>query len=293
MVPRTFGDNLKYYRTLMDLTQKELGKIAAVGQGTIANYERGLRFPGEITLRKIAEGLNVSLDKLLSIKIETKRGREAGDFRLEELISLLLKEDTDTCYQYLGNYRENSNLNLLEVFQTILIPTLEQTGKLWESGRISTAEEHVISSKIRELIIRSAKKFPQPTGNPAFKRKLWMGLCAPGEKHDLALLMGSYLMEEAGWGVILLGIDIPVADLVKMIHKHKPDIVCFSLTMEEYVNGLEAYLKILHNQRSYSFEIIIGSKIFPANKLKDYPRILGMAKNLDELLRMKGVNTPG
>jgi hypothetical protein len=46
---------------------------------------------------------------------------------------------------------------------------------LWFRGELSIAEEHLISSKIRELIILTAVSVSRTAGQPGSRRKLWMG----------------------------------------------------------------------------------------------------------------------
>lgn len=62
-----FGDYIKMLREEKGITQKELGKFINVSDRVIGYYESNDRFPkDEITLRKIADYFDVSVDYLLS-----------------------------------------------------------------------------------------------------------------------------------------------------------------------------------------------------------------------------------
>jgi len=286
MKDQLFGINLKIYRKAMGITQKQLGELTSVGQGSIANYEKGLRFPGEPTLRKIAESLNVSLNDLLDVKTTFKDINPDIKYNLDDFINLLLNEDISKSWNYLLNWKTGKSLSVLEVYSKILTPVLKKTGDLWFKGEFSIAEEHLISSKIRELIILTGDSDSKNLEHSGSRKKLWMGLSAPAEEHDLALYMASRLMKLDGWEVIFLGSGVPIPDLLKMIKKHSPDILCISITMKNNIEGLEAYLEVLGNQKNKNYGIIIGSTVFPEKKLKNYPQILGVAGELEDAIRI-------
>ncbi|MBO4458873.1 MAG: helix-turn-helix transcriptional regulator [Butyrivibrio sp.] len=63
-----FGEQLRSAREIKGLTQKMLADQLYVSRQTISNWERGERYPDIVTLKKISQLLEVSLDNLLSGK---------------------------------------------------------------------------------------------------------------------------------------------------------------------------------------------------------------------------------
>lgn len=62
----TPGENLRFYRHLHKLTQKELGeKLGNFTRQNISNMERGSRSISKAAAKKLAEIFNVSLEKFL------------------------------------------------------------------------------------------------------------------------------------------------------------------------------------------------------------------------------------
>ena len=61
----SFSSRLRELRMLRGLRQKDLAAALGLGQTTIANYEKNLRFPDEKTLLKTADFFGTSLDYLL------------------------------------------------------------------------------------------------------------------------------------------------------------------------------------------------------------------------------------
>lgn len=61
----TFGSRLRYYRKKQRLSQHALGGIINKPQTTISDWEVGKTLPNVIEALKIADALEVPLDKLL------------------------------------------------------------------------------------------------------------------------------------------------------------------------------------------------------------------------------------
>jgi transcriptional regulator with XRE-family HTH domain len=61
----TLGEKIKIARLKVDLSQHQLGDIANTHQKNISKYEKDLVIPSAVTLKKIADALNVTTDYLL------------------------------------------------------------------------------------------------------------------------------------------------------------------------------------------------------------------------------------
>lgn len=59
-----FARRLKRLRREAGLTQEELGLKLEVGRSAVANWERGIRCPSPLTIRRLAVLFNVSSDYL-------------------------------------------------------------------------------------------------------------------------------------------------------------------------------------------------------------------------------------
>lgn len=63
------GDMIRKYRTEKGLTQKKLGEMCGIADSAIRRYEIGKANPKVETLQKIADALNISINRLLAGKI--------------------------------------------------------------------------------------------------------------------------------------------------------------------------------------------------------------------------------
>jgi methanogenic corrinoid protein MtbC1 len=66
--------------------------------------------------------------------------------------------------------------------------------------------------------------------------------CAPGEHHDLGLLMLAVRMRADGWGIEYLGANVPVATTLELAESIGADLICFSASRPETFGELAAGL---------------------------------------------------
>lgn len=74
------GEKIKYFRTLNNMTQKELGKITGIGEATIRKYELGIRNPKAEQLKKIADALGLGMNAFWDISDTRLSCETVGDF---------------------------------------------------------------------------------------------------------------------------------------------------------------------------------------------------------------------
>lgn len=260
MTKGIFANNLKFYRKKQGLTQAALGKKSGVGQVNITNYERGTRFPGEETLIILAENLGIPLNLLFNINDKKLESSSIMTFTLEQLIKMLLNDSLKDCLTYIHGWKITYNFTLENTFTKIIIPLLKETGLQWQKGEISISEEHLISAKIREIISLLSSAVYKGEIRDAIEtndNNVWMGFCAPSDKHDLALFMLSQLVKNRGWKTYFIGSEVPINDVLSTIRKYKPTVVCISISMDLFRGGLDAYLQKLNDAEDVQCPVII------------------------------------
>lgn len=87
---KLIADNIKYYRSYQELTQKELADRAKVHYITISRYESGKMQPSLDHLKQISAALNVKLTNLVT------------DRRIKPKKIKRNMIDGDRLYQYMG-----------------------------------------------------------------------------------------------------------------------------------------------------------------------------------------------
>jgi methanogenic corrinoid protein MtbC1 len=121
-------------------------------------------------------------------------------------------------------------------FADVLGPALVEIGDLWAHGDVSVAQEHLASGAVRAALLRL---LADRRGNV---RGVAVLACAPGERHEIGLLMLAVLLRARGWQVAYLGPDTPAEDAVSLARQLRASAILFSVTRVEPAETLEAAL---------------------------------------------------
>lgn len=255
---KDFGNRLKQIRKSKNITQKELADYLEVGQSTIANYEKNLRFPNMKKLRLLSDYFGVDVDFMLrgSQTLEIQQGEPEEIPEIKEKLMYLLMNDEEAAAIELVEQHIRNGLNPVDLYERIFRPILEEVGELWENNNLGVGTEHYITAIISDMI----SKFPtnkQVLPNP--KRVLLM--TPESEGHYIGIKMLKNIFEQYGWKTFLVGNSIPFKDLSRMLEENKIDILALSITMNEYINTLEYVISRIKEMTQFKdLKIIVGGR---------------------------------
>ena len=140
-----------------------------------------------------------------------------------------------------------------QALRDVIAPCLVGIGDGWARGELSVGQEHLTSTAIRARLERT---LAEPRGAV---RGLAVLACAPGEQHELGLLMLACLLRADGWGVIYLGQSTPVADAFAVARGREATVLAFSITMPENVAALEhGFGELERRTRTRSVVPVVG-----------------------------------
>jgi DNA-binding transcriptional MerR regulator len=122
------------------------------------------------------------------------------------------------------------------VLRDVVMPYLHDLGERWAQDEVSVAQEHFASNLLRGRLAGLARGWGYGHGPTAILA------CAPGEQHDLALLAFGIVLHRSGWRVEYLGVDTPVADLVRTARGVHADLVVVAAVTPERFDGHTADL---------------------------------------------------
>ncbi|MDP4170650.1 MAG: MerR family transcriptional regulator [Bacillota bacterium] len=118
---------------------------------------------------------------------------------------------------------------ITEVFGTVLI----KIGKLWEIGKITSAHEHFATAILRSRVGMILHSFPLNSLLPKV-----VTICAPGEWHEMGLMMFTLFLRRKGFDVVYLGSSIAEQDIDEVLQIIKPKFLFISCTLKD--NGIAA-----------------------------------------------------
>lgn len=301
-----FGNRLKQARKEKHMTQKEFAKLLGVEQSAISNYETNFRTPPTSALMEIAETLDVSVAYLLggeetlefSNNIETSNEVSSFDYKQlqSDFLSDLLEGQYHDAFERVIAY-ENKNINVVELYKFVFEPTLKAIGLLWEIGKVSIADEHIISDLINRALVSLGEKqktIKRPT------KPFTAAFMLPGsELHDFPLKISAEVFKQSGWTTFYIGKCIPVFSLQYFLLNKAIDVLVLSVTVKDHLNSCET---LIHAIREMPLQkqpyIIVGGSALDDHK--DTVRFLGadqvllsmddLEKSIKEIELMKIVN---
>jgi methanogenic corrinoid protein MtbC1 len=157
-----------------------------------------------------------------------------------------------------------------DIFSDVLTPAQLESGRQWQLGRLSVAEEHRRSAVVRELIARTRESARQ-TPQDGF---CVVAACDPHERHDLGLEMVTTLLRARGVRVECLGPSILPDEVLLAAIVHQARAVLLSATLSASVYELIGLVDLLKRDARTS-HIPIGLRGVPFNELPELCAVVG------------------
>lgn len=121
----------------------------------------------------------------------------------------------------------NAGGSIEDVYLNLLQTTLYETGRLWESNRISVAQEHMLTAIIQSVMVQLYDRIELP----AVPRGRLIVAGVRGELHQVGAHMIADVLECNGWDVRFLGTDMPNDGILRAIEEHDAVMLGVSATM--------------------------------------------------------------
>lgn len=180
---------------------------------------------------RLSEGYRIGEAAALLGESESEQPRTSGGL-CDALYDATVRGDSGEIARLLDHAFA---LNTSErAFSQVVVPLLERVGNGWESGELLAAHEHLVSEAVR------ARVQAWLTYARGGTRGIVVLACAPGERHDLGLLMLAALLGAEGWEVVYLGADTPAKEALSLAEQLGATFVGFSVTMPETGDALRA-----------------------------------------------------
>jgi len=142
---------------------------------------------------------------------------------------------------------------LEQTLKEVIAPCLVAIGDGWADGELTVGQEHRTTAAVRARLERLL------TERRAAVRGVGVLACAPGEQHEIGLLMLACLLRADGWDVIYLGQSTPVADAVAITAERDATLLAYSVTMREHAKALAASFQALRRTRRLPATVIGGA----------------------------------
>ncbi len=165
----------------------------------------------------------------------------------------------------------SSTHSLSDVYVEVFQESLYKIGSLWESNRISVAQEHVATA-ITQYVMANLYTCVTPS-QPSKGKGIITGV--EGELHQIGSHMVADMLEMQGWDIRFLGVNIPHQAILQLIKEFQPTLVGISATMVLKVPIVRDLIKDIRNHfpSAATPRILVGGSAFRA--LPDVYRDIG------------------
>jgi len=115
-----------------------------------------------------------------------------------------------------------------EVVNSVLVPLVREVGERCHRGEVSIAQEHMVTDIVKRLIISVSRGYLRSDQGPCL-----VLATLSGERHELGILMCSWLAATRRFRTHYLGVDCPAEEIARFALEVEARAVLISLVMPE------------------------------------------------------------
>jgi DNA-binding transcriptional MerR regulator/methylmalonyl-CoA mutase cobalamin-binding subunit len=103
-------------------------------------------------------------------------------------------------------------------------PLLHRVGELWEEGSMRPAQEHVVSTAVRQVLDWLLGRYDASSDAP-----LVVTGTVAGELHEFGAMLASVVAADVGWRVLYLGPSLPAEEIAMAASRSGASVVAVSV----------------------------------------------------------------
>jgi len=150
-------------------------------------------------------------------------------------------------------------VDVKDIYLNVLQRTQYEIGRLWQTNRISVAEEHYCTACAQFVM---TQLYPYIFRSERNGRRM-VATCVGGELHEIGVRMVADFFEMEGWDTYYLGANTPARDILDTIAKREADIVGISVTIHYNLPQLLDLIAILKKSPDAStVKFLVGGRPF-------------------------------
>ena len=144
-----------------------------------------------------------------------------------------------------------------QVLMDVVRPALVALGERWHRGELPVAVEHFAT----QFCVRHLQSMTAAAGAPS-RAGLIVAAGAPGEWHEIGLLMLVVMLRWRGWDVKYLGPNLRLERLDEALAPLRPRLLLFSATRPEAAAALQDLTAVLRRFPAPAPRVVVGGQAF-------------------------------
>ena len=153
-----------------------------------------------------------------------------------------------------------------EAAHTVIAPLLREVGERWHRDQLSIAQEHMVTDIVRRLVTSASRGYLRSDNTPC----LIMATLS-GERHELGILMCSWLASARRYRTHYLGADLPAEQIARFAVDVEAKAVLVSMVMPENQVPVLQQLNALASLLQRRAEIWLGGGAASQLRAADIP----------------------
>jgi DNA-binding transcriptional MerR regulator len=174
-----------------------------------------------------------------------------------------------------------------EAIHTVVVPLVREIGERWHRGEVSIAQEHMVTDIVRRLIISASRGYLRSDNAPCL-----VLATLSGERHEIGLLLCSWLASMRRYHTHYLGVDCPPEEIARFATEVDASAVLVSMIMpESYVPVIEQLGSLAKHLHGHC-DVWIGgmaARAIPADDVPSGCVVLPTTQDFEQRLDLIGV----
>lgn len=146
-----------------------------------------------------------------------------------------------------------------EIYLNVFQPALHEIGRLWQTNRISVAEEHYFTAATQLIM---SQLYPHIFASVKNGRTL-IATCVAGELHEIGVRMVADFFEMEGWNTFYLGASTPHSSVATTIVERSADVLAISATIAYHLDAVQDLIRAVRRHPGAGHvKILVGGRPF-------------------------------
>lgn len=201
-------------------------------------------------ISKIAKMSETNLQVLIEEKHDDAELNKVSALT-DKLVGAIQNYETSICDEILG--LAATGMPPIEYCQKLLGPTLVEVGNLWETGKINSAQEHLLTTSIKRHLFSLIQVYQRQSTGPKL-----MFTTLNQDPHELGILMCCLVAAGQRFQCLYFGPGIPYNDMGHAIARISPKVLVLGTVQKLKCSTLMEELTHLCNYIPNQSEIWIG-----------------------------------
>jgi MerR family transcriptional regulator, light-induced transcriptional regulator len=154
----------------------------------------------------------------------------AESYNQQQLVEQLLAFDSTGAEQTIRGVLANHSLETVAV--RLFPQVIRQLETHWHNGEANLLAQHYAITTLRSQLISMVNASSCECGPKALLA------CAPGDQHEIGLLLLALSLRRRGYAVIYLGSNMTTTEFKEVVDTIKPQLICFSAATVQSAEAL-------------------------------------------------------